>query len=96
LVEIPYHGTVEKEHEDEIRRSKAKSGTTHFFVYATVYVILKGNRYTLAFVRVKASDNMLDVLKKLMAQLNKINIKISLLLLDRGFFRLESDSLPNS
>lgn len=89
LVEIPYHFTINEEHEDEIRRSKAKSGTTHFFVYATAYVILKGNRYTLAMIRVKASDTMLEVLKKLMAQLKKMGIKISLLLLDRGFYSVK-------
>ena len=35
LVALPYHGTVEEAHHDEVCRSKAKSGTTHFFTYAT-------------------------------------------------------------
>ena len=89
LVEVPYHGTVAKEHEGEVRRSKAKSGTTHFFVYATAYVILKGNRYTLAMIRVPSTDSMLEVLKKLMALLKKESIKIDLLLLDRGFYSVK-------
>jgi putative transposase len=84
--EIPYHGTVAEEHKKEVRRSKAKSGTTHFFVYATAYVILKGNRYSLAMVRVKYDDSMLEVIKKLMKLIKNKSIKISRLLLDRGFY----------
>jgi len=89
LVEVPYHGTVAKEHQDEVRRSKAKSGTSHFFVYATAYVILNGNRYTLAMIRVKSSDSMLEVIKTLLKLLKKERFKISLLLLDRGFYSVK-------
>ena len=89
LIEIPYHGTVAKEHEEEVRRSCAKSGTTHFFVYATAYVILKGNSYTLAMVRVTANERMLDVIKKLMKLLKDKGIRIKLLLLDRGFYSVK-------
>jgi hypothetical protein len=34
LIALPYHGTVEETHHDEVCRSKAKCGTTHFFTYA--------------------------------------------------------------
>ena len=30
LTALPYHGTVDEAHQDEVCRSKAKSGTTHF------------------------------------------------------------------
>jgi putative transposase len=89
LVEVPYHGKVKKEHEGEVRRSKAKSGTTHFFVYATAYVIQNGPRYTLAMIRVRAEDTMVKVLKQLLTQLKKLGIKVSLLLLDRGFYSVK-------
>ena len=85
LVERPYHGTVEPEHENEVRRSKAKSGTTHFFVYATAYAILKGRRYTIASYRVTKADTNESILKKLIRRIDFLGIKISLLLLDRGF-----------
>jgi putative transposase len=89
LVDIPYHGTVKKEHEGEVRRSKAKSGTTHFFVYATAYVVYKGYRYTLAMIRVRAEETMVEVLKQLLALLKKLGIVVSLLLLDRGFYSVK-------
>ena len=86
LVKTPYHGTVEAEFEEEIVRSEAESGTTHFFMYATAYAIVAGRRYTLAMYRVRAGEKMLDVLKKLLGRLREIGIKMSLLLIDRGFY----------
>ncbi len=45
LTLIPYHGQPMK-HPDEIYRSQAKSGTTHFHAYATAYVVRTGLRFT--------------------------------------------------
>jgi putative transposase len=41
---LPYHGTVDEAHQDEVCRSKAKSGTTHFFTYATAYAVVRDRR----------------------------------------------------
>jgi hypothetical protein len=54
LVALPYHGTVDETHHDEVCRSKAKGGTTHFFTYATAYAVVRRRRYTLAMCRVRA------------------------------------------
>jgi hypothetical protein len=54
LVALPSHSTVEKAHQDEVCRSKAKGGTTHFFTYTTAYAVVRGRRYTLAMCRVRA------------------------------------------
>jgi putative transposase len=86
LVSVPYHGTVCSQHEQEVCRSKATDGTTHFFTYATAYVILHGRRYTLALTRVRKGDKMVEVLKTLMRRLASLGVKVSLLLLDRGFY----------
>ena len=51
ITEIAYHGQHEADDED-IRRSKAKSGTTHFHCYATLYTVKRGKRYTLALTLV--------------------------------------------
>lgn len=89
LVEIPYHGAVAAQDEGEVRRSKAKSGTTHFFTYATAYLVLRGRRYTLAMYRVRADESMYAVLKKLLDRLKALHLKVSLLLLDRGFYSVQ-------
>ena len=45
LVLIPYHGQPQHD-PDEIYRSEAKSGTSHFHAYATLYIIRNGYRFT--------------------------------------------------
>jgi hypothetical protein len=86
LVALPYHGTVDEAHQDEVCRSKAKGGTTHFFTYATAYAVVRGRRYTLAMCRVRAKQRMDHVLRTLLARLVTLGIRIKLLLLDRGFY----------
>jgi hypothetical protein len=86
LMALPYHGTVDEAHQDEVCRSKAKSGTTHFFTYATAYAVVRGRRYTLAMCRVRAKQSMDYVLRTLLSRLVTLGIRIKLLLLDRGFY----------
>ena len=86
LVALPYHGTVEEAHHDEVCRSKAKGGTTHFFTYATAYAVVRGRRYTLAICRVRAKQTMDYVLRTLLSRLVTLGIRLKLLLLDRGFY----------
>lgn len=86
LVALPYHGTVDEAHQEEICRSKAKGGTPHFFTYATAYAVVRGRRYTLAMCRVRAQQTMDDVLQTLRTRLVTLGLRIKLLLLDRGFY----------
>jgi len=86
VVALPYHGTVAAAHHDEVCRSKAKGGTTHFFTYATAYAVVRGRRYTLAICRVRAKQTMDHVVRTLLERLVTLGIRIKLLLLDRGFY----------
>lgn len=86
LIELPYHGSVEEEHQHEVCRGKAKPGTTHFFTYATAYAVVRGRRYTLAICRVRAKQTMDHVVRTLLARLVTLGIRMKLLLLDRGFY----------
>jgi hypothetical protein len=86
VIALPYHGTVAEPHQDEVCRSKAKCGTTHFFTYATAYAVIRGRRYTLAICRVRAKQTMDHVVRTLLARLVTLGIRIKLLLLDRGFY----------
>jgi putative transposase len=88
LVLIPYHGQPDQD-EREIRRGKAKQGTTHFHCYATVYVILKNKRYTLALTYVWGDEKVIDVLKRLLARLKELGIGVKRLFLDRGFYNVQ-------
>jgi len=85
LTLIPYHGQPQQD-EDEIYRSSPKSGTTHFHAYATAVVVHKGHRYTLALTRVNRSEKMKDVVQRLLQIVRRQDVKVKLLLLDKGFF----------
>jgi putative transposase len=85
LVLIPYHG----QHcysKDEIYRSQPKSGTSHFHAYATVCILHRGFRYTVALTPVAKGEEMKVVVKRLLDQCKSIGLKCQLLLLDRGFY----------
>jgi len=81
---VPYHG----QHlhcEDEVYRSKAKSGTSHFHAYATAYVIRQGRRYTVALAYVRKGQPLQEVIQELLRQAARAEVRPRYLLLDRGF-----------
>jgi len=88
LTLIPYYGQHPLDSR-EIYRSKAKAGTHSFFAYATAYVMLHGQRFTLAVTPVTRSELLKDVLQELLALVSKAGLKPGLLLLDRGFYSVE-------
>ncbi len=61
---IPYHGQAAQD-PNEIRRGKARSGTTHFHCYATAYVIKSNKRVTLALTYVQADDTLVQILERI-------------------------------
>ena len=87
LVLIPYHGQPDQD-EREIRRGRAKCGTTHFHCYATAYVILKNKRYTLALTYVWGDERLVQVLQRLLTRLQELKIGIKRLFLDREFYNV--------
>jgi hypothetical protein len=82
---VPYHGEPARS-KKELYRSQPKSGTTKFHAYATVCVVEKGFRYTLAFTWVKAGETPEAVIARLLQIVWARGVKIRRLLLDRGFF----------
>jgi putative transposase len=88
LTLIPYHGEHFRD-EKEVYRSLAKQGTSHFHAYATAYVILKGQRFTVALTAVAKGESMKEVLQRLLKQARSVGVKARLVLLDRGFYSVE-------
>jgi hypothetical protein len=88
LTLIPYHGEHFRD-ENEVYRGQAKDGTSHFHAYATAYVILKGQRFTVALTAVTKGEPMKEVLQRLLKQARSSGVKARLVLLDRGFYSVE-------
>jgi hypothetical protein len=83
---IPYYGEPLKEEAPFIYRSQAKLGTCSFYAYATLYVIKKGKRVTLAIRGVRWLDTKVALLTYLLAELSGLEIQVKKLYLDREFF----------
>ena len=64
---------------------QAKKGTTHFVRIATVYVIWRQVRLTLAVHYVLPDEEALDVLKSLLKRLKELNFEAKVLYMDKGF-----------
>ncbi len=83
---IPYYGEPSEAEVPFIYRSKAKSGTCSFYAYATVYVIKKNKRVTLAIKAVRRQDTLVAIITYLLALIEPLKLRIERLYLDREFF----------
>ncbi len=88
LTHIPYHGEPKKD-ETEIVRSKAKSGTTHFHAYATLYAIVLGKRFTLALKYIKKGTSNLETVSHFIDVIQSLDMQIKRLYMDKGFCEVE-------
>jgi hypothetical protein len=80
----PYYGKGAQAQELWVR-GKAKDGTTRFYRVATAYLVLNGVRVTLALRFVLPDDDTVSVLDHLRRRITAQGIRVSCLLLDKGF-----------
>jgi putative transposase len=88
LTLIPYHGEPFRDPK-EVYRGLAKEGTSHFHAYATAYVVLRGQRFTVALTAVARGEPLKEVLRCLLKQARSVGVTPRLLLLDRGFYSVD-------
>jgi putative transposase len=88
LTLIPYHGEPFRDPK-EVYRSAARDGTSHFHAYATAYVVLRGQRFTVALTAVAKAEPLKDVPQRLLKQARSAGVEPRLLLLDRGFYSVD-------
>lgn len=95
----PYYGQPYKSR-NELYYGKPKLGTTKFHAYASACIVEYGRRYTLALTWVQRHESMVQVLRRLVARIREIGLKIRRVLLDRAFFNvpvvqfLQEEKLP--
>ena len=83
---IPYYGDPSPSEVPYIYRSQAKNGTCSFYAYATLYVIKKNKRVTIAIKAVQKQDTLVAIITYLLALIESLSLTIERLLLDREFF----------
>jgi hypothetical protein len=84
LTDLPYHGEPELD-EAEIRRSQAKSGTTHFHSYATLQIVHNRQRLIIAVTFVQQGETMAAVVARLLRVARRLGIRIKRAYFDKGF-----------
>jgi Transposase DDE domain len=95
----PYYGQP-KDSRNELYYGKPKQGTTKFHAYATACIIQYGQRYTVALTWVRRHETTVTALRRLLARIRELGVKIKRLLLDRAFFNvpvteyLQGENLP--
>ena len=83
---VPYYGEPKGGEEDFLLKGEPREGTSTFFGYASLYVIQKNRRFTLAVVAVRRSEGMVGVLCRLWAYWTSLGFGLCCLYLDRGFY----------
>jgi Transposase DDE domain len=87
-VDIPYHGQV-ADNDDTVRPNQPKAGTTRFHAYATLAVIRKGKRVTLAMTPVRKGEKMVEVVKRLIARARQLGARFKCVYWDKSFGAVE-------
>src|SRR5262245_10312210 len=87
-VDIPYYGK-DGEEDKNVRPNQPKAGTTRFHAYATLAVIRKSKRVTLAFTVVHRGEKMDQIVKRLIAQARQLGARFKCTYWDKAFGAVE-------
>jgi len=87
FVNIPYYG--KEETDGDTIKTKPKQGTSRFFTYVSIYIILRNKRYTLAVKYIKKGETLKDTVDFLIKEIESKGFKIKILFLDREFFTID-------
>jgi len=87
-VDIPYHGK-DGEEDKNVRPNQPKAGTTRFHAYATLAVIRKGKRVTLAITMVHKGEKMDQIVKRLIARARQLGARFKCTYWDKAFGAVE-------
>ncbi|ABE51841.1 ISH3 family transposase [Methanococcoides burtonii] len=82
----PYYGEVNATNENYVIRGQAKKSTNSFCSYISLCIINKYTRFTISMLPVEKGKTKTDYLKYFIDQVDKINLKINILCLDREFY----------
>ena len=83
----PYYGQPHQS-KNELYYGKPRQGTKKFHAYATACIVDNGQRYTLALTWVRRHESTVTVLRRLLARIRELELKIKVVLLDRAFFNV--------
>jgi hypothetical protein len=95
----PYYGQPYQSR-NELYYGQPRQGTKQFHAYASACLIDHGERYTVALTYVRRHESTVTALRRLLARMGELGLKIKYVLLDRAFFNvavvefLQQEQLP--
>ena len=85
LTFIPYYGKITY----WINGGQCKKGTNYFHVWATLRVVSAGRRFTIKAILIKRgcldAPSMAKIVNELLAEAQSLNLRVDLVVLDKGF-----------
>ncbi|MDR2204448.1 MAG: transposase [Nitrososphaerota archaeon] len=82
---IPYYGKMTR----WINGGKPKQGTSYFHTWATLRIVTTHRRFTIKAIPIKRgnldAESMAKTVRQLLAEAKTLNLKVDVILLDRGF-----------
>jgi putative transposase len=97
----PYYGTIVETNRNYVIKSRPKDSTTPFYSYVSLCIITTGPRLTFAVFPVKRGVQKTEYLKKFLAIIRDLNLDITILCIDRGFYShdvfafLQNENIPH-
>ena len=78
FVNLPFYGT--EENSGDTIKTKPKQGTSRFYAYATIYIVLRNKRYTLAVKYIRKGETLKDTINFLIKEIKTSGFKIKALM----------------
>jgi len=101
LTDDPYYGKIDSSNEKYIISGQAKKSTNSFYSYVSLYITNKNERFTVSVLPVEKNKKMVEYLSYFIDLIKRLNFKIKVLCLDRGFYSidvfefLQSNNIPH-
>ena len=89
LTDDPYYGKTDSSNEKYVIHGQAKKSTNFFYSYASLYITNKNERFTVSVLPVEKSKKMVEYLSYFLDLIKRLNFKIKVLCLDRGFYSID-------
>jgi putative transposase len=89
LTDDPYYGKIDSTNERYVISGQAKKSTNSFYSYISLYITNKNTRFTVSVLPVEKNKTMVEYLSYFLDLIKRLNFKIKVLCLDRGFYSID-------
>ncbi|HWR24810.1 MAG TPA: ISH3 family transposase [Methanosarcina sp.] len=89
LTDDPYYGKIDLSNEKYVISGQAKKSTNSFYSYISLYITNKNERFTVSVLPVEKNKSMVEYLSYFIDLIKRLNFKIKVLCLDRGFYSID-------